>query len=274
MSEKHVSEMTPDELLACAPCDFLGFAKLAKEPIFNECQIHGKYQVVFEHHPICPVCAEEQTQKLRAEQLRQHERERDIARYAASGVPSRYQHAGLKNFEIRNDGQRRARDAIARYARAVTESHSGGLILSGRTGTGKTHLAIALLRNVMRQIPGRTPMFARYITSADLADHLLEAWKRPDDSTKATRLRMCDPELLVIDEYGLDDRKEVQTEAVHRVLYDRYDAKKPTILISNESPESLQKMLGQRLWSRLNDGGELIQFNWEDQRAGVRHATE
>ena len=73
---------------------------------------------------------------------------------------------------------------------------------------------------------------------------------------------------MILDEYGLHDRDK-RLELVHKVLYARYDAMKPTMLISNFTLAELQKDLGDRLWSRFQQGGlTVVECNWGDQRLG------
>ena len=56
-------------------------------------------------------------------------------------------------------------------------------------------------------------------------------------------------------------------EMVHKVLYARYDAMKPTMLISNMSLAQLKTDLGDRLWSRFqHDGLTVVECNWADAR--------
>lgn len=236
------------------------------------CPQHGSYKPVIASHPICPTCAQAYTAAERANQALIEFEVREAARARAAGVPPRYDHAGFKNFRTDLPEQLAALKACVEYAKRVRSGSHGCLVLAGSTGTGKTHLSIATLRNVMaRANATQAARFAKYITSQSLADLVLGAYKRPDDSDAATVRRYVEPELLIIDEYGLDDRREAQWQAVHRVMYARYDACKPTMLISNEPPESLRSasMLGDRLWSRLNEQGQVVIFNWSDQRGAV-----
>lgn len=226
-----------------------------------QCPVHGEYRPVIAAHPVCPVCADRERQ-AHAVLLEQAQRQQFIdARNAAAGVPPRYAGAGFKNYRTGLAGQGEALRQVTSYAKKLLAGHTGCLILTGSTGTGKTHLAVALLRNVMQS--GR---FARYVTSADLAIMMLDAWKRPGDSEKATRQRLMEPDLLIVDEYDLDDREPKRREAVHRVLYDRYDACRPTLLVTNLSADGLRETLGHRLWSRLSESGMLLEMAWADQR--------
>ena len=105
-----------------------------------------------------------------------------------------------------------------------------------------------------------------------MANDIADAYKRNDDNEKNSILRYVDTDLLILDEYGLHDRHENRPrllEMVHKVLYARYDAMKPTMLISNMSLAQLKTDLGDRLWSRFQDGGlTVVECNWADARAG------
>ncbi len=132
----------------------------------------------------------------------------------------------------------------------------------GRTGTGKTHLACAVARNVLDQ-----RSYVRYVTSEDMANEIANAWTKADDSEASAVWRFTDYDLLIIDEYGLHDQHESRLQLVHKVLYSRYDAKKPTVLISNWTKEQLKDNLGDRLWSRFqHDGLTVVECNWADAR--------
>ena len=67
----------------------------------------------------------------------------------------------------------------------------------------------------------------------------------------------------------MHDQHESRLQLVHKVLYSRYDAKKPTVLISNWTKEQLKDNLGDRLWSRFqHDGLTVVECNWADSRIG------
>ena len=79
-------------------------------------------------------------------------------RLADANIPKRYQHCTLANFTAYNESLERA----ARQARRVPDraaclpsSSRGGLLLEGQPGVGKTHLAVAVLKQVMRVAPAR-----------------------------------------------------------------------------------------------------------------------
>ena len=233
------------------------------------CEVHGDYTPIIASHPHCEKCAESAILAYQQEIQRDEFKKHEIARFEAAGVPERYVGAGFKNYVSSSRGQNTALQAVMRYASSIRKGYRGSLIFSGSTGTGKTHLAIGILKNVMARTGSSSPMFAKYTTSSDLIEHVANAWKRDNDSERNTMYRLTyEVDLLIVDEYGLDDQDPRTKKHVDRVLRARYDAKKPTLIISNETPDILKNMLGDRVWSRLieSDESRVIKFNWMDHR--------
>ena len=72
---------------------------------------------------------------------------------AQSSIPSRYEHCTLEGFELWNPDD----PTLAKAVRSVQEfvdlfpSTDKGLLLMGPVGTGKTHLAVAAMQQIMRE---------------------------------------------------------------------------------------------------------------------------
>ena len=75
-------------------------------------------------------------------------------RLVAANIPRRYQHCTIENFTAYNESLERA----AAQARRIAEAFpvvSKGLLLEGQPGVGKTHLAAAVLRQVVETTGAR-----------------------------------------------------------------------------------------------------------------------
>ena len=79
----------------------------------------------------------------------QAELERAVGR---SGVPRRFLDRTFENYLAATPGQRQALEVCRAYADGFEETRrrGGGLMLLGGPGTGKTHLACAILARVIR----------------------------------------------------------------------------------------------------------------------------
>lgn len=228
------------------------------------CMIHNEPKVLMFGRSTCRSCAD---QKLAQAQIDHNKAVNLMVRekhFAGSMLPARHETSGFKNYLVEHDEQRIAKLGCHDFAKDQVKGIKRNLIMVGRTGTGKTHLACAVARNVLD-----ARKYVRYITSEDMANEIANAWTKPDDSEASAIYRFTEYDLLILDEYGLHDQYEKRLALVHKVLYSRYDAKKSTMLISNWTIEQLKENLGDRLWSRFqHDGLTIVNCNWADQRMG------
>lgn len=227
------------------------------------CTKHNTKEIIMGGFQGCPECAKEYVaaaNKQHGFEVQKSVREKH---FAGAMLPKRHANSGFRNYITQELGQKVALTQTAGYAKKIVKGDVTNLVMVGNTGTGKTHLSCATARTLLQK--GK---YARYITSENLAQDIMGAWSRADDSERNTIARYTEYDLLILDEYGLHDR-EKRLEPVHKVLYSRYDAGKATMLISNMTLELLKKDLGDRLWSRFQQGGlTIIECNWADARVG------
>ena len=119
----------------------------------------------------------------------------------------------------------------------LTQGHS--LILAGHSGTGKSHLAKALMLEACRK-----NIRCRYTTACDMLTELKSGLV---DDTLEEKLKVyTNPDLLCIDELGFDRLEQDQTRPASlffKVIDKRY-GKKSTILTTNMDFRSLGTYLG------------------------------
>lgn len=225
------------------------------------CKKHNVPMIEMFNRESCPICAIEfvnASNKQHGIQVQKSVREKH---FAGAMIPKRHENSGFRNYNAQLSGQKVALTQTASYAKKIVNGDVTNLVMVGNTGTGKTHLSCATARTLLAK--GK---YARYITSENLAQDIMGAWSRTDDSERNTIARYTEYDLLILDEYGLHDRDK-RLEPVHKVLYSRYDAGKATMIISNMTLDQLKTDLGDRLWSRLQHGGlTIIECNWADAR--------
>ncbi len=114
-----------------------------------------------------------------------------------------------------------------------------GLILAGNSGTGKSHIAKAILL-----IGCMKTYSCRYTTAADMLRELLASLA--DETLEKKLKRYLSPDILLIDEVGFDrleQQNAYNANLFHKVIDGRY-CKKTTILTTNIDFKQLGDYLG------------------------------
>ncbi len=244
------------------------------------CAKHGDYMSKLMQFPnktdpvwsSCDQCLREdvkkQDQEMAAQQRKQQDQQRINEVLGRSAIPKRFLTRDLKNFTAELEGQKKALSAAARYAREWEQNLADGrcLMMVGRPGTGKTHLAIGIGREVMEK--GGTALFCR---AHEAISAITETYSK--DSTKTERQALDEfkrPDLLIIDEVGRQRGTDNERMMLFEIINRRYDEEKPTLIISNLNLEGLRNYMDEATEDRLRErGGRVITFDWESWRSRV-----
>ncbi len=176
------------------------------------------------------------------------------------GVPKRLVSASLDSWKASTVDQQRTIATIQAFLPTIRSGRS--LILYGRPGTGKTHLAVGIMRHFVGAVS------LRYATASGLAREVRCTYSRSSSEDERDVLnRHVKVGLLVLDEVGVGIGSAHERAMLHDVLAGRYDLKRPTILVSNLDLAALQEALGDRLVDRLReDDGIALGFTWSSHR--------
>jgi DNA replication protein DnaC len=217
----------------------------------------------------CPTCDAIEIERRRvadekaaAEFAEQHHKQM----IAESRVPARFVGRTFENFVASTDEQRAAlticRDFSENFAEYARKGAS--LILSGKPGTGKSHLTAAILQaHVMKAV--------RYTTCLDMIRAVRETWRRDSENSEAALLRYLEKlDLLAIDEVGMQYGTEGEQTILFDVLDRRYREVKPTILITNQDKEGFRQYVGDRTYDRLRETSRWVAFDWPSYRPVAR----
>lgn len=197
----------------------------------------------------------------------------------ASGVCERHRDKVFNTYATDLPGQRKAKEAVE--AIATNDESAAMLVLYGPPGTGKTHLGVSAvydryIRHGGRDILGGVyPKWAIFTTQALISRRVRDTYG--DDSKETEKKVMADfstCSLLVVDEIGAGSGSDHEKQMLCDVLCSRYNAKRPTIMISNLGVDGLKAALGDRVIDRINEdpGSGFLPMAWASQRAAQKGA--
>ena len=147
-------------------------------------------------------------------------------------------------------------DFCKHYAAAFT-TESRGLFFSGPTGLGKTHLSLAIAREVIGKGYGAAYGSAQNFLMA------IEEERFGRERSRQTLDQLLEADLLVLDDLGTEFTSAFTLSTVYNLLNTR---KKPTIISSNLTVKELQEKYSQRVVSRLFSQFTYLRFVGKDIR--------
>lgn len=234
------------------------------------CDTHGEYEsknYLANIWSRCPACSEDEARgeaERKAAQERQNKAQAWQNRLGYSGIPDRFKNRTLAGFEASTAHQKTALEFAMDYADnfdSVIQTGRSAMFL-GKPGTGKTHLACGIGLQIMAQ--GRTVLFTTVMRAVR---RVKDSWSRSDETETQAIAAMTFPDLLILDEVGVQFGSEFERNIMFDVINERYERRKPTLFLSNLNRNEIERFLGERVIDRMReDGGKVIVFDWESHR--------
>jgi DNA replication protein DnaC len=228
---------------------------------------------------------------------------------AKARVPDRYRHCDFENFETDNEIENASREQMAAWNRSLAQAKlvvqrfaeefspvremqsEQGLLLMGPCGAGKTHLAVAALKEIVQR--GHSGLFYDY---RELLKEIQDSYNAESQSTEMGVLEpVLKAEILVLDDVGSSKPSLWALETVGHILNTRYNEKRATILTTNfldadsaiapapaarvagmRAPtieDSLTDRVGKRIRSRLYEMCRTVEISAPDYRKEIRNIS-
>lgn len=220
----------------------------------------------------CSECAREYQERQVAEQARgnvEAARAEWGARLGRAGIPPRFIDRTFANYVVSTEAQQQVYDSARAYAQdfAAVRKTGRGAIFIGGVGTGKTHLAVAIGKHAMRQ-HGASVLF---MTVKRAIRSIKDTWVKGSMVSESQAVEVLTyPDLLILDEVGVQSDSEHERQVLFDVLNERYESRKPTIFLSNKTEEQVAALLGERVMDRLReDGAQIVPFGWASARGSL-----
>jgi DNA replication protein DnaC len=188
-----------------------------------------------------------------------------------ANIPRRYEQCLLSNYQpaANNGSQLRAFNYAFRLAREYP-SVDRGLLFMGTCGVGKSHLSVAILRELIEK-KGVLCLFYEF---GSLLKEIQNSYNPVSQTSELTVLApVIEAEVLVLDELGATKPTDWVRDTMMQVINARYNNKKLTIFTTNyadtrrtPTEETLEDRIGARLRSRLYEMCKTVMIEGEDFR--------
>lgn len=181
-----------------------------------------------------------------------------------AGILERFRRGGFDSYVCASVEQQRVLEVCQRYAQCFDQALAIGanLLLQGGTGTGKTHLACAVLASILDS--GYSGV---YTTLSNVLNRLRRA-RRPGRNEVEALASFTSPDLLVLDEaQGTIVPPQERQAMLFDLLDQRYAALRPTLVIANGSVAEMRAFFGARAFQRLTEQNALLlECRWPNYR--------
>lgn len=243
------------------------FSKAVPEFSFKEvediCDKHGIHFVEFSNRTICPECAKELTVKTEKEIIdqeteRYYKKNRDYIRLSIYSDKT-LKVADFDSFKVVDAETESNKNKARLLAGAYLKGATFNTIFTGKVGTGKSHLAMSMLKAVNdHSEPYKKCLF---VSVDELVSLLRYSYTSTDTQTENQLRKLCvDADLLVLDDLGAEvgsikTDKEASNDVVrliNAIVTGRMD--KPTIFTTNLTSKQINKMYDERIASRVLKG--------------------
>jgi DNA replication protein DnaC len=202
-----------------------------------------------------------------------------------ANIPRRYLSCTLDNFEVHNDSHRDALKISRQFVKNYP-AQDVGLVFIGPCGVGKTHLAVAIIQELIRTKDAACIFY-------DFRDLIREIQSTFTPESTLSESDVLSPvfssEVLVLDELGAKRTSAWVEETVFYIINHRYNHKKMTLFTTNypdteesedkrdsfykKGDESLIDRIGVRLRSRIYEMCKVVEMGGEDYRKMAKQAS-
>jgi DNA replication protein DnaC len=219
-------------------------------------------------------------------------RARNQTLLVGANIPRRYEHCELASYTTDFPGAHPslafAHLSALKFAQEYDPRDNAGLLVIGKIGTGKTHLAVGITKELILH-KGVACLFYDY---RELLKEIQNSYNSTVQTTELDVLRpVFETEVLVLDELGAVKPTEWVWDTVSLILNTRYNNNRTTIITTNfeDQPaagangsatpiraarsETLGDRIGERMRSRLHEMCRVIKMEGEDFRQKFRSAS-
>jgi DNA replication protein DnaC len=177
-----------------------------------------------------------------------------------SGIPLKYLKCSFENFRLIEEN-RKCFTACRQYLLQPQPDYPG-LYLYGKCGTGKTHLSVAIARELL--LKGHQVVFTSVPGLCFDIRKAITGDVKFSEQAAIKNYISCD--YLVLDDLGVEKPTEWAKKTLNYIIYERDNNFKPTIITANLSLDDIANQIDKRISSRIAGMGQVIRVQGPDWR--------
>lgn len=166
-----------------------------------------------------------------------------------------YETVGAQNYDFDNfdisyypencrGGMQKLLNFCKDYADNFSKN-SKSLLFMGKTGLGKTHLSVAIAKQVIKKGYGAKYYSAQNLFTVCEKEHFSYSGQTPQSDQMLT----CD--LLIIDDLGAEFITAFSKSALYNIVNTRYNYGLPTVISTNFDVDTIEEKYSERVSSRF-----------------------
>ena len=204
-------------------------------------------------------------------------------------LPARFMQSTFENFTNFTGNVRQKVKFLRQWLKDFSPA-SKGLVLSGMVGLGKTHLLIAIAKELVE-----SNVSVKFVDFFQLLSHLKDGFTRMQSEASVLQ-PLIDVDVLIIDELGKGRNTEWERCVLDQLIMGRYNSNKTIIastnyllhaplqserrkynihldeqdaLVDNFKVRELERMVGSRTFSRLYQMTDFVELRGDDFRRKI-----
>lgn len=209
-----------------------------------------------------PFCSFTCSNQKKANEEKESKKTNIITLMEDAGFPKRFSSASFESLKYSCESEKKIIEEIKNINLSWFKNNNNPFVLLyGPTGTGKTHLAACIFRELI--IDYHKNSF-KFVSVPQLMLSIRKTFS--DDSSELSIINKYTASVfLTLDDMGAQKQSEFSAECLYALIDKRYGEMRPTIFTTNLNPTSLGDMLGSRLSSRILSG-KIINISGLDKR--------
>lgn len=240
---------------------------IPQRPANKKCELCGNVTVPFfrravfdlpakwlQAPDVCSMCKRKIEEKAEENKQKKAMTELMEKAFNIANIAPRFRDKTFGNYSIEPDNKH------AHLAAFQFNPYKGDtLVLMGKCGVGKTHLAAAIANTWLKKVD------VLFVCVPEMLHSLRENFsKNKTDNVGIQILKTV--KLLVLDDIGAEKSSDWVREIIFLIINYRYEHKLSTVITTNHTMQELDEKLGIRIVSRIMEMSRQIKIDAEDWR--------